>query len=401
MTPFTLSVPLKSTRVLGALLFGTLPISLAFAQGSTQGAATVVTCDECTHVVSVYEGNGGLIANAAANAADGPVTWTATCDNVTRSGELSPNDDGVVAMLFADEGVVCDGEGQFELGPIRDGGWFWVNHAENSALGNLVSKDVLDRAPVAITDPGASVETTEGRGAVFLRHSSTGRIGILPTILPVVEVEPEALRPCGADGSGTEADPYTRVTSECLLGDGGTVLLLTYTDPFNGRRTRIHDGGRVVRPAGDGIVVLAADLWSNGSGAFLSSSDGGPNGIQFIIGNLAASGGATRVGSALAGTVPAARVGAAGPDRTLLVSGTAVGGISLVSGADSNHIVLNIAKDDARCMAPNNQALPIALEFSVPPTWRSQLTPSIAVDGDGVAARLSFSVICQAPPSTR
>ena len=95
-----------------ALLIGAIP---AVAVGQT------VMCDECTHVASVYMGEGGFIATA--DDAD-MVTWVASCGGVTRSGEEPADDDGVVSALWTgDLACMADG-GTFEIGPVMDGGWF-------------------------------------------------------------------------------------------------------------------------------------------------------------------------------------------------------------------------------------------------------------------------------------
>ena len=73
-------------------------------------------------MVSVFQGNGGLVAEA--DDAD-MVTWLSTCDGLTRHGQLAPNDDGIVSMSFQDMGIACHDEeegGNFEIGPLLDGG---------------------------------------------------------------------------------------------------------------------------------------------------------------------------------------------------------------------------------------------------------------------------------------
>ncbi len=123
-----------------ALVLCAIP-ALAFGQD--------VSCDDCTHVVSVYMGGGGLIAMA--DDAE-MVTWVATCGRITRIGELAANDDGVVSTLFTtDNGLACNASGdgnKFQLGPIKDGGWFWMTRGTNSAIGNLVAMDILENDTV-------------------------------------------------------------------------------------------------------------------------------------------------------------------------------------------------------------------------------------------------------------
>ena len=80
---------------------------------------TTVSCDDCTHVASVYMGEGGFVATA--DDAD-MVTWVATCNGVTRSGELEAGDDGKVASLWAGD-LACHGDAksEFQIGPHH--GW--------------------------------------------------------------------------------------------------------------------------------------------------------------------------------------------------------------------------------------------------------------------------------------
>ncbi len=76
-----------------------ITIALVLCAIPAVAVGQTVTCDDCTHVASVYMGEGGVIATAQEDVE--MVTWVATCGGVTRSGELEPNDDGVVSALFA------------------------------------------------------------------------------------------------------------------------------------------------------------------------------------------------------------------------------------------------------------------------------------------------------------
>ena len=171
-----------------ALLVGAIP-TVAFSQS--------VTCEACTHVASVYIGEGGFIATAD-NADE--VAWVASCDGVTRTGTEPADDDGVVRGLWTGDLACVADDGEFKIGPVLDGGWFWVTDDSNSAVGNLVSMDILDNTPVDVTEAGDNVEMMQGMGAVYLKETSTGRVGILPNIL--AEPPMEALRPCGYDDNG-------------------------------------------------------------------------------------------------------------------------------------------------------------------------------------------------------
>ncbi len=197
-------------------------LSIALALGAIPAAAVgqvTTTCTGCTHSLSHYMGGGGFIATATKGAKK--VTWLATCGGVTRTGELTPNADGIVSALFSEEnGLACVAEkASFELGPIMDGGWFWITDAKNSAVGLLVDKEVYKARKddaIKIASAGDGVKMTAGMGAVYLKETATGRVGILPNILPK-PVTP--LRKCGYTTGGTAAAPtYTRLNTSVSAG---------------------------------------------------------------------------------------------------------------------------------------------------------------------------------------
>ena len=251
-----------------ALVLCAIP-AMAFAQ--TAG------CEDCDHMVSVYHGAGGLIATA--DGAD-MVNYRATCDNVTRTGSLTPDDDGVVSMLLTGDLACMEEDGSFELGPIMDGGWFWIHVGDNSAVGNLVAKDVLDNDPATITDAGDSITTMEGDGAVLLVHAETGRVGILPTILPEPPAD-DATR-CGA--FRVNATTVSQTTSGCMLGDGSTMVRILYDGTF-GRTDHAVGSVTVYRnTTASGSVEL--DLWTTGGIVSTGALTDTPAGTGYIgLGN--------------------------------------------------------------------------------------------------------------------
>lgn len=231
-----------------------------------------VTCADCTHVVSVYQGEGGFIATA--DDAD-MVTWVATCGGVTTSGELEPNDDGKVAALFTmDNGLACDSDkGSFELGPVMDGGWFWITDDMNSAVGSLVSKDILDNEATMITSAGDGVTMMDGAGAVYLKETATGRVGILPDILPKPPVAPAAI--CGPRIPPGEKFYSVQMTKNCMLGGGGSKIRIQGPAPHGGFSHLAS--GIVTRNRNGGDVVLRADLWVDESGSYSTGDPPTPN----------------------------------------------------------------------------------------------------------------------------
>ncbi len=245
-------------------------------------AQVEVNCESCTHEVSVYMGEGGFIATA--DDAD-MVTWVSTCDGVTVSGELEPNDDGVVMELFTmDNGLACMDEkgGTFQLGPITDGGWFWVTDDMNSAVGSLVAKDILKNEMTPITGAGEGVTMMAGKGAVYLKETATGRVGILPNILPEPPA-PDAVI-CGPRRIDTSPYPFNdQMAMNCMLGDGRTKIRLVGPGAHNSRG--MITTGMVTRPT-SGLIEVNADLWVNESGSYSTdeSVDGGPSPTSIQLG---------------------------------------------------------------------------------------------------------------------
>ncbi len=242
-----------------ALVLCAIP-AMAFGQ--------TVTCDDCTHTVSYYKGMGGMIATA--DGAD-MVTFVTSCGGVTRSGELEANDDGVVSMLFAGD-YACEAEmgGSFELGPIMDGGWFWINDADNSAVGNLVAMDILDNDATDLTSAGNGVSMTMGSGAVFLKEAASGRVGILPNILP--EPPAPAAVVCGPRRNSSWPYAYDgQQTGSCMLGGGKTKIRLIGPGAYNSRG--MITTGMVTRPS-VGSITVNADLWVDESGSYSTDTSG-------------------------------------------------------------------------------------------------------------------------------
>ena len=367
-----------------------------------------VSCDDCTHVASVYMGEGGVIATA--DDAD-MVTWVASCGGVTRSGELEPNDDGVVAALWTGD-LACHGDAksEFQIGPIMDGGWFWITDADNSAVGGLVAMDVLDNDAADITSAGEGVTMTDGKGAVFLKETSTGRVGILPNILPEPPVA--ALRKCGASGAGTAASPFARVVSECALGDGGTMVLANYTNAVTGGTTRVMDGGSVTRPGGSANTVVLIDLWGNGTGHFVNATDAVaaappvPAGVNFLLGQPSVAGTGLRAQTRYTGVTFRGTVGTGPGGAALPTSGTtadADAGIVMDGTTVTNLAQVSIGAKSGYCSKTNNHTAVVRVYADVDDTGAALVTPPIKRAGARAnptnptnAGSISFNVVCPA-----
>ena len=357
-----------------------------------------VSCDDCTHVMSVYYGDGGVIAEA-----DGDmVTYVATCEGVTRSGELMPNDDGMVAMLLDhDNGLACHGDDDgngFEIGPIMDGGWYWLTMATNSAVGGLVSKDVLDNDTVDIADAGEGVMTMMGKGAVLLTETSSGRTGLLPNILP--EPPMDALRNCGFDDKGSTGTTATAVanaadarfvrrTSKCALGDGGSIVLATTTNSFTGATTAVADKSTLVRPGGTGSVVVTIDLWGNHSGHFTTAVD-----QHALLGQPAVAMTALRGIARMTDVTYTARLGT-GPTGAAFENATAQAGITMDTSTTTNVVTFTIAAEEDYCSDDNNHSATVSVNAVLGDTGAASVTPSRSrARTSNVAGSTSFTVVC-------
>ena len=224
-------------------------VALALCALPATALAQSVVCQACDHVAPYFRGEGGFIATVAEGVDE--VAFVASCGNVTITGEVGPGA-GTVAQLFTyRNGLACDqSDGSLEISGLEDGGWYWITDARNSAVGSLIRRDVLDNEPTEITDAGSGVSMTMGRGAVYLKELRTGRVGILPNILP----EPPATDAviCGPRQNTAWPHAYDRqMTSGCMLGGGKTKIRLT--GPGAHGSTAMITNGRVYRPnAGTG-----------------------------------------------------------------------------------------------------------------------------------------------------
>ncbi len=251
-----------------ALALSAIPATIpatAFAQE--------VSCPECRHVAPYFRGEGGFIGTVAAEAED--ITFLVSCGTVTISGEARVHG-GTASQLFNHRnGLACDQEGGLQIAGLKDGGWYWITDEENSAVGNLVAREVLDNDTVDLTSAGAGVTMSAGKGAVFLKETSTGRVGILPNILPRPRAERAEF--CGPRRNPSWPYAYDRqMTGSCVLGGANTKVRLIGPGAYNSRA--MITTGSVTRPVA-GEITVSADLWVDESGSYSTdtSDNGGPS----------------------------------------------------------------------------------------------------------------------------
>ena len=362
-----------------------ITIALVLCAIPAMALGQVADCEDCDHQLSVYR-SGGLVATAADGAE--MVNYRATCNNVTRTGQMTPDDDGIVNKLLTGE-LACEADdGTFEIGPITDGGWFWIHIGDNSAVGNIVATDVLMNDATDITDAGDSITMMEGAGAVLLTHPATGRTGLLPTILPEPHMDPAPVNRCSFTTSGMT---HTRETSNCMLGNGGTAILVQGpTDVFTRMRAHLAANAAVTRPAAEGTsVTVDADLWGNGSGHYTSDAS-----ADARLGHP----GGTRLTATISAELNPT---GAGDGTTIGGAGSEVAGMSIDASTTASLGVLSIGPDTAYCNPtanpPVNHTATVTFTAMVDDSNRTQVVPSIVTvpaTGNGVAARHTIMVVC-------
>ncbi len=250
---------------------------VAVGAGSLHGQTVAVDCEETEcHVVPIASGSGGFVGRARSGVDKVDVILVCLGDSTQKvvERELSPGPDGVVSTLFGvDDGAAntlsCDAneDATIEILGLTGGGWYWLHDDLNTAVAPLMSKDVLGNRKVMPVNPGSPdvvIEANKAGTASFLKQFSTGRVGILPHVVPVPE---EAIAPCGPveDGELSDGTPkYVARETGCAMGDGGTIVGLhqtgTAVDPVPIR------GNSVTRPvSGESRVRLS--LWLNMTGS--------------------------------------------------------------------------------------------------------------------------------------
>lgn len=245
-----------------ALVLCAIP-AMAFGQAGVADAAKVsVACpdDEC-HVAPYFQGEGGFVGMIA----DGfdEVNFVVTCGNVSTSAKAEASADGVVAQLFSDDnGLACgDAGGSIEIHGVMDGGWYWVTDDMNSAVSSLMPKDAMGNMQVKPADPGSDdimLTSVEGGSASFVKQMSTGRVGIIPHIVP----EPPA--PDALDcGLYVHNNAYRTRSNDCEL-DANFAIVATHADSA-GRANAVTVGDMVYRRAtGAGDVVVTFQVFGTG-----------------------------------------------------------------------------------------------------------------------------------------
>ena len=186
-----------------ALLAGAVPALLA---AQTTGS---VECPRC-QVAPYFAGEGGFVGESAGYGGSDEVEFFVVCADRTISVRVQPDSNGIVReALNAANGRNCPAgaTGTLEVGNLKPGAWYWINDDQNSAVAAFIPKDAVGNDQIDVTDPGGvEIDTPADGIGTYVRHVPTGRVGIIPRIVPTRPIP-------GCSGMVGEAS-----ASDCHLG---------------------------------------------------------------------------------------------------------------------------------------------------------------------------------------
>ena len=387
-------------RIVTVLMLSAIP---------AMAAAQEVSCNDCDHIAPYFRGEGGFIGSLA-NGVD-EVAFVASCGSVTITGEAQVHGDTASQLFNHRNGLACELEGgSLQIAGLKDGGWYWITDDTNSAVGNLVAKDILENETTDITSAGDGVTMTVVKGAVYLKEVATGRVGILPNILPEMTMDPPEATKCGFKGSATAASPASPVQTECALGDGGTTLLMTSQNAITGATVRIMDKGSITRPGGSGHVEIVADLWGNGSGHYVTTHDAATaNGISAMRGQPAVAMSAARTVTRLTGVTYGVSLSTGGPGAgaTIASGGDGSGDAGGVSWTEANSAAtVSVGAASSFCSKDNNHTATVMVTAQMDTaTDADQVVPSVVRSTTSTPAgrvgSASFMITCPAASASQ
>lgn len=163
-----------------ALLAGAVPALLA-------GQTVTIDCPRC-QVAPYFAGNGGFVGESADRGGVTEVEFFLVCGQTTISSRIQPDSDGIVRQVLSSaSGFSCaDGAaGMLEVDNLKPGAWYWINDDQNSAVAPFIPKEAIDAEQIDVTDPGGlEIDTPAGGIGTYVKHAATGRVGIIPRIVP-------------------------------------------------------------------------------------------------------------------------------------------------------------------------------------------------------------------------
>ena len=271
-----------------ALVICAIP-AVAFGQLGVviDGAKAVVVCpqNEC-YAAPYFAGTGGFVAmgstmdvaaTADKNEAMDSVAVAVSCGNVVETMKFTPDEDGMVRQAFDEtNGLACAaGGGSFVIDGIEEGGWYWINDTMSSAVSSLVPLNVYGNDRVTPVDPGgvtitpAAMFSASSPGlaataymsaASYVKHEMSGRVGIIPHILPT-----EPIATCGP-----------KLQNNCTVRASYSIGLALGTDGKVGAGVTRGDDAVTVTPS----VAAMGELAGEAVGSFMVVIAGGDtNGV--------------------------------------------------------------------------------------------------------------------------
>ena len=188
-----------------------VPAVLLFALPAVAAGQSLTCPEETCQVVPYFAGSGGFVGEPANTGDEDEVKIHVTCASTKIVATVSPDSDGVVRQLLGSAGGLGCRDGvavSIEIENLAPGGWYWINDARNSAVSALIPKTAAGNEQVEPTDPGAGIvlSSLEDGLATFVKQPSTGRVGIIPHVVPAKPVQPCSGR------AGSES------ASDCHLG---------------------------------------------------------------------------------------------------------------------------------------------------------------------------------------
>ncbi|MYD87508.1 MAG: hypothetical protein F4137_24950 [Acidobacteria bacterium] len=165
-----------------ALLAGAVPALLS-------GQTVIVNCpEERCQVAPYFAGEGGFVGESAGIDGEDEVRFIVVCGNTTLTSTAQPDSSGIVRQALNNANALncrAGTSGRIEVDNLKPGGWYWINDDQNSAVSAFMPKSAIGNDKIEVTDPGGVVlSRNESGAATWVKHAPTGRVGIIPNIVP-------------------------------------------------------------------------------------------------------------------------------------------------------------------------------------------------------------------------
>lgn len=168
-------------------------IPFAFLAGAApallSGQTVSVNCpEERCQVAPYFAGEGGFVGESAGIGGESDVQFIVVCGNVTLTSTAEPDSNGIVRQALNNANALncrAGTSGRIEVDNLKPGGWYWINDDRSSAVSAFIPKSAIGNDRIDVTDPGGVVlSRSENGAATWVKHSPTGRVGIIPNIVP-------------------------------------------------------------------------------------------------------------------------------------------------------------------------------------------------------------------------